>query len=78
MSVQRCLDILTESAASVDAEFGEGTEASENLQKCAAFSRDHLDIVKKWGRFPHRNATLGRDNTPEEAAGLADGSIKGF
>jgi uncharacterized protein (DUF924 family) len=35
----------------------------------------HRDVVKRWGRFPHRNAILGRPNTPEEAAGLADGSI---
>jgi uncharacterized protein (DUF924 family) len=35
-------------------------------------------IIAKWGRFPHRNALLGRASTPEEAAGLADGSIKAF
>ncbi|KDD76291.1 hypothetical protein H632_c281p0 [Helicosporidium sp. ATCC 50920] len=38
----------------------------------------HLNIVEKWGRFPHRNAVLGRESTPEEARGLADGSIEGF
>jgi uncharacterized protein (DUF924 family) len=26
----------------------------------------HRDIVKRFGRFPHRNAILGRDSTPEE------------
>lgn len=26
----------------------------------------HRDIIKKFGRFPHRNFTLGRRNTPEE------------
>lgn len=30
------------------------------------FAREHRDIVKRFGRFPHRNAILGRQNTPEE------------
>ncbi len=27
----------------------------------------HLVIIRRFGRFPHRNAALGRDSTPEEA-----------
>lgn len=38
----------------------------------------HRDIVKAWHRFPHRNAILGRQNTPEEIKGLADGTIASF
>lgn len=30
------------------------------------FAIDHRDIVKKFGRFPHRNAVLWRESTPEE------------
>ncbi|HET9653238.1 MAG TPA: DUF924 family protein, partial [Usitatibacter sp.] len=26
----------------------------------------HRDIIRRFGRFPHRNAALGRDSTPEE------------
>lgn len=26
----------------------------------------HMDVIDKYGRFPHRNEILGRDNTPEE------------
>jgi uncharacterized protein (DUF924 family) len=26
----------------------------------------HLEIIEKFGRFPHRNAILGRPSTPEE------------
>jgi uncharacterized protein (DUF924 family) len=26
----------------------------------------HLDIIRRFGRFPHRNAALGRASTPEE------------
>ena len=31
------------------------------------------DIVARFGRFPHRNAALGRTSTPEEVAFLQDG-----
>ena len=33
----------------------------------------HRDIVARFGRFPHRNAVLGRDSTPEELAHMAAG-----
>lgn len=40
------------------------------------FARHHRDIVARFGRFPHRNAILGRDSTPQEIAWLA--SPEGF
>jgi len=30
------------------------------------FARAHKDVIEKFSRFPHRNAILGRPNTPEE------------
>lgn len=30
------------------------------------YARRHWDIIKRFGRFPHRNALLGRAGTPEE------------
>ena len=33
----------------------------------------HRDIVARFGRFPHRNAVLGRNSTPEEIEFLKDG-----
>ncbi len=33
----------------------------------------HRDIVARFGRFPHRNAVLGRPSTPEEEAHMAEG-----
>lgn len=33
----------------------------------AKYARVHRDIVKQWGRFPHRNKLLQRDTTPDEA-----------
>ncbi|MBV9541509.1 MAG: DUF924 domain-containing protein [Alphaproteobacteria bacterium] len=34
------------------------------------FARQHRDVIARFGRFPTRNAALGRPNTPEEAAFL--------
>ena len=31
------------------------------------YAGGHRDIVERFGRFPHRNALLGRETTPEEA-----------
>jgi uncharacterized protein (DUF924 family) len=37
----------------------------------------HRDIVQRFGRFPHRNAVLGRPSTPEELQFLAEGGFGG-
>lgn len=33
----------------------------------------HRNVIARFGRFPHRNAALGRVNTPDEQAWLAAG-----
>ena len=35
------------------------------------WAQKHADVIFRFGRFPHRNAILGRDSTPEELAFLA-------
>jgi len=37
----------------------------------------HADIIRKFGRFPHRNEILGRQTTAEEQAFLDGGGFKG-
>ena len=37
----------------------------------------HADIIRRFGRFPHRNALLGRITTPEEQAFLDGGGFAG-
>ena len=37
----------------------------------------HRDIIDRFGRFPHRNAALGRATTPDEQAFLDDGGFAG-
>jgi uncharacterized protein (DUF924 family) len=38
-------------------------------------AREHLDVISRFGRFPHRNAILGRPSTPEEATYVARGDF---
>ncbi len=41
------------------------------------WARLHADIIARFGRFPHRNAQLGRETTAEEAAFLKEGGFAG-
>lgn len=41
------------------------------------YAEEHADIIRRFGRFPHRNRVLGRATTPEEQAFLADGGFSG-
>ena len=41
------------------------------------YARIHRDLIEAYGRFPHRNAILGRDSTPEERAFLETDGFKG-
>ena len=38
------------------------------------FAHQHRDIIQRFGRFPHRNALLGRDSTPAELEFLEGGN----
>jgi uncharacterized protein (DUF924 family) len=40
-------------------------------------SERHREIVKRFERFPHRNAILGRNTTPEEQEFLDSGGFAG-
>jgi uncharacterized protein (DUF924 family) len=46
----------------------------ETFLTIAQFAELHRDIVDRFGRFPHRNKVLGRDNTPDEDEFLAGDS----
>ncbi len=41
------------------------------------YARIHADIIRRFGRFPHRNAVLGRATTPQEQAFLDAGGFAG-
>jgi uncharacterized protein (DUF924 family) len=38
----------------------------DTFETVAQFAELRRDIIASFGRFPHRNATLGRSNTGEE------------
>ena len=40
------------------------------LQDMLDYALKHRDVVRRFGRFPHRNAILGRDSTAQELAFL--------
>ena len=41
------------------------------------YARHHADIIRRFGRFPHRNKALGRTPTPEEDRFLDEGGFSG-
>ena len=41
------------------------------LESTADYARRHREVIARYGRFPHRNAALGRTSTADEVAYLA-------
>lgn len=41
------------------------------VEMCLPYALLHRDIIRRFGRFPHRNALLSRESTPAERAYLA-------
>ena len=41
-------------------------------EDAATWVRHHRDLITRFGRFPHRNAVLGRESTAEERAFLTE------
>lgn len=41
------------------------------------YAEIHADVIRRFGRFPHRNPVLGRETTPEEKAYLENGGFSG-
>jgi uncharacterized protein (DUF924 family) len=65
------------------------SEALADQERCVAlyralgdaeslrYAEDHADILRRFGRFPHRNDVLGRATTAEEQAFLDAGGFAG-
>jgi|KBSMisStaDraftv2_1062788.scaffolds.fasta_scaffold08660_2 uncharacterized protein (DUF924 family) len=45
--------------------------AETGLASPLEWARRHAAVIERFGRYPHRNAILGRESTPEEIAFLA-------
>ncbi len=50
---------------------------ANGLNDNIAFAEVHRDIIRRFGRFPHRNLVMGRMTTPEEQAFLDAGGFAG-
>jgi uncharacterized protein (DUF924 family) len=77
--IQRCFVLLpfehAEDAAAQDEavrRFDAIAGADPFCAHAADFARRHRDVIRRFGRFPHRNAVLGRASTPQELAYLAE------
>lgn len=46
------------------------TDDKAPFQNLLQYARRHRDIIRRFGRFPHRNAILGRTPTAAEEAFL--------
>jgi uncharacterized protein (DUF924 family) len=59
-------------------------DQERNLALCQAagdadaikWAKLHHDVIRRFGRFPHRNEVLGRASTPEEIAFLEAGGFR--
>ncbi len=61
---ERCVALFTEFRDQLQG------AAREIIEHNLRFAHAHRDIIARWGRFPHRNAILGRPSTAAELAFL--------
>jgi uncharacterized protein (DUF924 family) len=68
------LDLQERSVAAFEALEARTSDALRPLlEQCSGYARSHRDVIRRFGRFPHRNAMLGRESRPEELVYLAAG-----
>ena len=48
-----------------------GADERERFGDFLDYARRHREVIARFGRFPHRNAVLGRTSTPDEVSYLA-------
>jgi uncharacterized protein (DUF924 family) len=63
---EQCLALMRQLAADVAAEPNVEPARRDRFVGFIDFAVRHRDIVARFGRFPHRNALLGRVSSPEE------------
>lgn len=54
-----------------------GVRLAAGMPEVEKYAIIHRDIIARFGRFPHRNPSLGRQITPEEKAFLDGGGFGG-
>ncbi|MBF2755261.1 MAG: DUF924 domain-containing protein [Gammaproteobacteria bacterium AqS3] len=51
-------------------------EQRHHVDNALQWAHQHAEIVERFGRYPHRNAALGRETTAEEEGWLAEGGAR--
>lgn len=64
---------LQERSVALFARLSEDCPPGPNMEGFLRSAREHHDIVRRYGRFPGRNACFGREDTLEEQAYRAEG-----
>lgn len=64
--------LSVERYSALENEYAPHPQISETLACSTDFAGRHFDIIKRFGRYPHRNAALGRESTPEETEFLKE------
>jgi uncharacterized protein (DUF924 family) len=67
---QHCVELFEALLAQAPAAY------HSNIGNSLKFAIKHRDIIREFGRFPHRNEILGRIATPGEIRYLADGGAR--
>ena len=58
---ERCVELFRELARET---------GSAEVEQFARYAEAHREVIARFGRFPHRNAMLGRESSAEELAYL--------
>ena len=68
------LEVQEESVAAYKRLLAEApADVRGTFEGCVTFAEQHRDVIRRFGRFPHRNAVLGRATTAEESSWLGEG-----
>jgi uncharacterized protein (DUF924 family) len=69
-SVEKFAALASAGGKPAPTEPGMALELARALENNHRFAVAHMELIERFGRFPHRNAVLNRRNTPEESTYL--------
>jgi len=65
-------DVSVRKYSALENDYESHPQIKEALACSTDFAGRHFDIIKRFGRYPHRNTALGRESTPEETEFLKE------
>ena len=76
--MQKCYEGMCQERDRLRSKYGEDCPSVTAMSDTAQYAQKHMDVIERWGRFPHRNEILDRKSSPEEKQGLQDGTVASF